>query len=171
MPSERPAAFAAALLLLWLVLSASPLPAVVIERIAAFIDDEAITLTEFEDYLERARRLSPDLSEEEAMNTLINRRLLLREAKRLRIRGGSDDEIVREYINIRIRSYIKVPPEEVESYYATYRDRFGKARLSDVRQEIERLLREKEINRRLQRHIEELRKRVYIKVNLPSALP
>jgi len=140
-----------------------------IDRVVAFIDDEAITLTDFMQYTKKAKGLTPGISEEEAINALINRRLLLREAKRIRLRGKSDDELIKEYIDIKVRVFIKIPPEEIERFYNQNRKRFGKTPLDNVRDDIERLLREREVNKHLRKLIEKLREKSYIKINfIPS---
>ena len=137
-----------------------------IDRVVAFIDDEAITLTDFTQYIKKTEKSAHGLSEKEAINTLINRRLLLREAKRIRLRGKTDDELIKEYIDIKVRVFIKIPPEEIESFYNNNRKRFGKTPIEDVRDDIERLLREREVNKRLRKLIEKLREKSYIKINL-----
>lgn len=137
-----------------------------IDRVVAFIDDEAITLTDFMQYIEKAKKSAPGLSEEEAINALINRKLLLREAKRIRLRGKSDDELIKEYIDIKVRVFIKIPPEEIERFYNENRERFGKTPIDDVRDDIERLLREREVNKHLKKLIKRLREKSYIKINL-----
>ncbi len=137
-----------------------------IDRVIAFIDDEAITLTDFMQYTQKAKKLAHGLSEEEAINALINRRLLLREAKRIRLRGKTDDELIKEYIDIKVRVFIKIPPEEIEKFYNENRERFGKTPIEDVRDDIERLLRERDVNKHLRKLIEKLREKSYIKINL-----
>ncbi|GBE37398.1 chaperone SurA [bacterium BMS3Bbin07] len=137
-----------------------------IDRVVAFIDDEAITLTDFMQYIEKAKKSAPGLSEEEAINALINRKLLLREAKRIRLRGKSDDELIKEYIDIKVRVFIKIPPEEIERFYNENRERFGKTPIDNVRDDIERLLREREVNKHLKKLIKRLREKSYIKINL-----
>ncbi len=137
-----------------------------IDRVVAFIDDEAITLTDFTQYIKRAKKSAHGLSEEEAINALINRKLLLREAKRIRLRGKSDDELIKEYVDIKVRVFIKIPPEEIERFYNKNRKRFGKTPIYDVRDDIERLLKEREVNKRLRKLIEKLREKSYIKINL-----
>ncbi|GMT47165.1 MAG: hypothetical protein IEMM0007_0731 [bacterium] len=137
-----------------------------IDRVVAFIDDEAITLTDFMQYTKKAKKLAHGLSEEEAINALINRKLLLREAKRIRLRGKTKDELIKEYIDIKIRVFIKIPPEEIERFYNKNRGRFGKTPIEDVRDDIERLLREREVNKHLKKLIKRLREKSYIKINL-----
>lgn len=137
-----------------------------IDRVVAFIDDEAITLTDFTQYIKKAEKLTPGLSEEKAINTLINRRLLLREAKRIRLRGKSDDELIKEYVDIKVRFFIKITPEEIERFYNENRERFGKTPIDNVRDDIERLLREREVTKRLMKLVKKLRAKSYIEINL-----
>ncbi len=172
--SQRARYTPAVLLALTLVLTLTaavpgPAGAEVIDRVVAFIDDEAITLADFEQYMSSAEKLTPGISRETAINALINRRLLLRAAKRIRLRGKTDDEIIQEYVDIKVRVFIKIPPEEIERFYNENRDRFGETPVGDVWDDIERLLREREVNRRLRKHIERLREEAYIKINLPPS--
>ncbi|HEB76024.1 MAG TPA: hypothetical protein ENJ04_06710 [Nitrospirae bacterium] len=165
-----PAVLLALTLLLTLTAAVlGPAGAEVIDRVVAFIDDEAITLADFEQYMSSAEKLTPGISRETAINALINRRLLLRAAKRIRLRGKTDDEIIQEYVDIKVRVFIKIPPEEIERFYNENRDRFGETPVGDVWDDIERLLREREVNRRLRKHIERLREEAYIKINLPPS--
>ncbi len=137
----------------------------VLERVVAFVDDIAITLTEFKRYYADAKRLSPDITPEEAVQTLINRNLLLREAERLRIRGRDDDDKIRRYIDIKIRLYVRVSDSEIERYYRENIKSLGTEPLDRLRKHIKRLLIEKKTNILLQEHLKKLREKAYIKIN------
>jgi len=78
------------ILIIYAVLLLFSLPVVsaeVIDRVVAFVDDKAITLSELEEKYKAAVKLSPNIKKEDVLNTMINRVLLLREAKKLRIEG------------------------------------------------------------------------------------
>jgi hypothetical protein len=137
----------------------------VLERVVAFVDDIAITLTEFENYYTDAKRLSPDITPEEAIQTLINRNLLLREAERLKIRGRDDDEKIRRYIEIKIRLYVRVSDSEIERYYKENIKSLGSEPLDILREDIKRLLIEKKTNALLEKHLKKLREKAYIRIN------
>lgn len=140
----------------------------VIDRVVAFVDDKAITLSELEENYRDSVKLKPEIRREEVLNTLINRALLLREAKKLRIDAPSKDEIIHEYIELKLRTFIKITEEDIKDFYERNTKEFGKTELDDVRDKIEDYLIEKEVNLRLKKHIEDLRSKAYIKIQLNS---
>ncbi len=136
------------------------------DRVVAFVDDEAITMSEFEQQYENSLKLSPDISKEDVIETMINRRLLLREAKKYRIEATSEEEIMEEYINLKVRAFIKVSDTDTEDFYEQNINQFSGKNYDDVREEIERYLIEKEVNERLKEALGELREKAYIKIQL-----
>ncbi len=148
--------------------AASAAQAEIQDRVVAFIDEEAITQSELEEAYQKSIRLKPDITRREALETMINRRLLLREARRLRMEAP-EDAAVEEYIDLKVRAFIKVSEQAVEGFYKENIKEFKGLNLSAVRDNIETLLREKEVNERLKRHIEELRAKSYIKIIEPSS--
>ncbi len=160
---------AGALLLCWtavlLLLFTAPCPAAVIDRVVASVDDQAITLSEFlEARGEMTKKRS--MTDAEVIDSMINRLLLLREAKGMRFEGTTDEEIIKDFMDFRIRSVIIIKEEAIQQFYAENMDKWeGKDYLS-VRDEIERYLFEKEFNDRLKRLLEELRAESEIHVML-----
>ena len=138
----------------------------VIDRVAAFVDDKAITLSDLDENYKTAVKLRPDIKKEEVLNTKINRMLLLREAKKLRIEGANPDEVIKEYIELKLRTFIKITEDDLREFYDKNRKEFGKAEFDDAREKIEEYLVEKEVNIRLKKHIEDLRSKAYIKIQL-----
>ncbi|MDA8078306.1 MAG: hypothetical protein M0Z79_05145 [Nitrospiraceae bacterium] len=136
------------------------------DRVAAFVDNQAIPLSEFTLQYERTKRVSPDIAKEEVITTMINRLLLLREARKYRIEALSPEEIVREYIDLKIRAFIRVPESDIEDFYKKNITRFAGKDFEQVRDEIERYLMEKDLNERLRETIKGLRKDAYIRVQL-----
>lgn len=151
-----------------LLLFCSKSHAELIDRVVAFVDDKAITLSELEENYRDSVKLKPEIMREEVLNTLINRTLLLREAKKLRIDAPSKDEIIHEYIELKLRTFIKITEEDIKDFYEKNTKEFGKTELDDVRDKIEDYLIEKEVNLRLKKHIEDLRSNAYIKIQLNS---
>jgi len=151
-----------------LLFSLSVVSAEVIDRVVAFVDDKAITLSELEEKYKAAVKLSPDIKKEEVLNTMINRVLLLREAKKLRIEGPNEENIIKEYIELKLRTFVKVTEDEMRDFYEKNKKEFGKAEFDDVRDRIEEYFIEKEVNVRLKRHIEELKSKAYIKIQLKN---
>lgn len=138
----------------------------VVDRVVAFVDDKAITLSELDENYKAVMNLRPDIKKEEVLNTKINRMLLLREAKKLRIEGANADEILREYIELKLTTFIKITEDDLREFYDKNRKEFGKTDFDDAREKIEEYLVEKEVNIRLKKHVEDLRTKAYIKIQL-----
>jgi len=134
------------------------------DRVAAFVDDEAITDSELQAQYQETLKITPDITRDEVLNTIINRILILREARKYRIEKPSPDEVIKEYIDLKERAFIRVPETEIEKYYEENSDKFRGKEYDDVRDEIEQYLIEKELNVRLKETLRELRKTAYIKI-------
>src|SRR6266498_6116362 len=132
-----------------------------IDRVVAFVDDRAITLTEFMGTYEKAKSGRPDISKGEVLNTYINRILLLREAKKLRLEAKTDDELINSYIELKVKAFIRLRDEDMKEFYNTHLSEFEGAEFDSVRARIEEYLTEKEVNNLLKRHIDELRSKAY----------
>ena len=87
------------------------------DRVAAFVDDEAITNSELQEQYLETLKITPDITKDEVLNTMINRILILREARKYRIERPSPDEVIKEYIDLKERAFIRVPETEIEKYY------------------------------------------------------
>jgi hypothetical protein len=141
----------------------------VLDRVVAVVNDEAIMLSEFIKARDEAKSLGINVTDQEVLEGLINRMLIVREAKKILLFSRNlddEDEIVLEYIDKKIKAFIRVPFEEIEAFYVKNKDSFKGKSLYDVRDEIERYLLEKETNRQLVNQIKELRKEAYIKIQL-----
>ena len=134
------------------------------DRVAAFVDDEAITDSELQDQYKKALRVTPDVTIEEVLNTMINRVLILREAKKYRIEEPTPEEVIREYIDLKVRAFIRVTETEIETYFRENSSIFPGKEYDEVRDEIEHYLTEKDLNERLKEIIRDLRKTAYIKI-------
>ena len=146
----------------------------IIERVVAFIDDDAIMLSEFNKAYEIAVQRDKNISKKDVLNTMINRRLLLKEAERLHISpenytGDKEDAIIREYIDTRIKAFIRIPMGRIEAFYNANKERFKGRPFYEVKNDIERLLLEEEVNKRLLAEINKLREKSYIWENLDGA--
>jgi len=136
------------------------------DRVVAFVDNTAITLSELEETYVETIRVNPNITRDEVLHTMVNRLLLLREAKKLRLEALSDDALMKEYIDLKIRPLIKIKEEEVTDFYQRHPEDFQGRDFEAVREEIEKYLIEKEMNQRLKREIEELKQKAYIKMQL-----
>lgn len=136
------------------------------DRVVAFVDAQAITLSELEIKFTESRKVKADITKEEVLNTMINRVLLLREAKKIRLEAPSEEELLKEYIDMKIRALIRVKEEEIKDYYNKYIDNFEGKELEDVRDNIENYLIEHDLNERLKSHINELREKTCVRIQL-----
>ncbi|MGO9614711.1 MAG: hypothetical protein ACLPX5_16990 [Dissulfurispiraceae bacterium] len=143
--------------------------AAILDRVVAFVDDRAITLSEFEETYKTMKEQSPSITAEEIINSMINRLLLLKEANKIRLEGPSDDELVKEYINIKIRSMILIKDNEIKAFYVSHADEFRGQEFDAVKDDIEKYLIEKETNEQLKKHLDELRLHAEIKIQLTNA--
>ena len=137
-----------------------------IDRVVAFVNDRAITLSELKETYERTRKIQPDISLEEVLNTMVNRLLLLNDARRLKVEAKTDEEVLNEYMDFKVRAFIRVGEEEIEDYYRKNEKEFGGADYESVRDKIEEYLTEKEVNRILKKQVAELREKAYVKILL-----
>lgn len=135
-----------------------------IDRVVAYIDDRAITLSELNETFDKTRKVQPDITRREVLDTIINRMLLLNEAKRLRFEGKSDEELLNEYIELRVKAFIRIREEDIEDYYQKNIGEFKEAPYESVRDTIEHYLTEREINTLLKKQIAGLRAKTYIKI-------
>jgi hypothetical protein len=135
-----------------------------VDRVVAYIDDRAITLSELNETSDKTRKVQPDITQKEVLDTMINRMLLLNEAKRLRFEGKSDEELFNEYIELKVKAFIRLREEDIENYYQKNIAEFKEAPYESVRDKIEHFLTEREINGLLKKQIEELRAKSYIKI-------
>lgn len=159
------------ILLMLLVFASSSLQAEVIDRVAAFVDNEAITLSELEESFKKSAAVEglrtlrePGITRMEALNTIINRMLLLREAKKLRMEARDEETLLREYIDLKVRAFIRISESDIEAFYKKNNQEFKGLKLGEVKEKIETYLREKEVNQSLRHHIESLKAGSQIKI-------
>ncbi|MCG2720504.1 MAG: SurA N-terminal domain-containing protein [Thermodesulfovibrionales bacterium] len=142
----------------------SSLSAEIKDRVVASIDNTAITLSDLEDKYAETVKVLPDITREEVLNTMVNRMLLVREGQKIRIEAPSEDELMKEYIDLKIRAFIRIKDEESSEYYNSHREAFGGKEFDEVREEIENYLTERELNDRLKLHLAELKKKTCIRI-------
>jgi len=136
------------------------------DRVVASVDNTAITLSELEEIDTKTQKVTPGVIKDEVLNTMINRVLLLREAKKLKLDAHSEDEMLRDYLDLKIRPFIRIKEEELTDFYEKHiRDFYGQD-FEQVREKIETYLTEKEMNEHVKMHINELRGKTYIKLQL-----
>ena len=136
------------------------------DRVVAYVDTTAITLSELEKKHDETLHATPSVTREEVLSTMINRVLLLREARKIRLKSEDEDALMREYVDLKIRAFIRIPDEEIRAFYDTHVAEFEGKVLDEVREDVENLLIEQEVNERLKKHIGELRNLACIKIQL-----
>lgn len=150
----------------YLLFMSSLLSAAIKDRVVAFADNDAITLSELEMKYYDTVKVTSDITQEEVLNTMVNRLLLLREAKKIRLEAPSEDELLNEYIDLKIRAFIRIKEEELKDFYNKNISKFEGKELDSVRDDIESYLAEHEVNQRLKSHINELREKSCVKIQL-----
>lgn len=146
------------------LLLATPCYAEVINRVVAYVDNTVITLSEFQKNYRKIQKTMPNITKEEVIKSMVNRLLLIKEAKKMRLEAPDYEKLLKDYIDIRIKSLIIIRENEILAFYNEHIDEFrGKDYLS-VRDEIEGYLFELEVNRRLQEHIKELMTKAEVKI-------
>ncbi len=146
-----------------------------IDGVIAVVDDEAITCRELQRRYEEMRKTFPEITINEVLDSMINRLLLLKEARLLRISAGrglsplpDEDRIIEDYIDLRIRPSVRVSEEEVQAYFDRHSEEFKGRSYQDVAEEIERLLIEQKTNDLLKEQLEALKRKYYIRIHLPD---
>jgi hypothetical protein len=134
------------------------------DRVVAFVDNTAITLSDLEMKYTETLKATPNITKEEVLNTMVNRTLLLREAKRFRLEAPSEEEQLKEYIDLKIRAFIRIRDQAITDFYQQHLIDFQGKELDEVRDQIETYLVENELNQRLKSHIDELRGKSCVKV-------
>ncbi len=155
----------------------------VLDRVVAVVNDDIVMFSELNEAFQKAENSGIEVTQGEVLDGLINRILLLRQIKKsndehiFSAREMRDDNaLINEYIDKRIRAFIRIPVEELELFYKKNEEFFlpqdksagagDNGSFHDVRDDIEAYLIEIELNKRLLEHIEELRKEAYIRIQL-----
>jgi len=169
-------------IVLLLVTACCLLPALshseILDRIVAIVNDNIILLSEYKGAIQAAEKSGKQLTDDMVLNEMIDRMLILEQAKRLRIdviedsTGAVDkDRTINEYIERRIKAFVHVPIDKIESYYLNNKEQFGNKTFSEAKDEIEDRLAEGELKRKVAEHIADLRKKAYIRIQKePSVL-
>lgn len=155
--------FILALVMLFNLLFVSAAFPEVIDRVVAYVDSYAITLKEFESVAKKMKEKIPQIKNDEILGIMINRVLLLKKARELFIEG-KDEELINNYIDLKIKSTIIIPEDQIHQYYEQNKSNLENRPYTSVRAEIEKYLFEKELNRKLKEHIEELKETSEIKI-------
>jgi hypothetical protein len=140
------------------------------DRVVAYVDTTAITISELDNKYAEAIQVTPAITREEVLNTMINRILLLREARKIRLKSEREDELLKEYLDLRIRSFIRIKDDEIKNFYEVHAADFPEKDLDELREDIENYLIEQGMNNALKKHIGDLRNNACIKIQLDRQL-
>ncbi|MDO8282758.1 MAG: hypothetical protein Q7U10_09110 [Thermodesulfovibrionia bacterium] len=142
-----------------------------IERVVAIVNDEVILLSEFNDAYENAVASEKGMSKEGFLDEMINRELILEQARKFNFEGSpdtkvSDNLLVQRYLERRIKAFIHIPFAEVENYYLENPALYKGKSFYDVQDEIDSFLVDEKLRIKTSEHIKELRDNAYIRVQL-----
>lgn len=137
-----------------------------LDRVVAYVDNRAITYSEFREVVEKSRREGKHVHEGEVLDAMVNRFLLLKDARRLRLEAPTDDELIKQYIDLRVKSMIIINERDVRAFYEENLLQFEGRNFSEVRDDIERYLFEQETTALLKKQIAQLREQSVIVIQL-----
>jgi hypothetical protein len=153
-------------IILFLFAFSAPLSAAIRDRVVAYVDNMAITLSDLEDRYAETTKFNADITKEEVLETIINRTLMLREAKRMRLEALSESLLLNEYIDLKVKAFIRIKDETIKEFYNGHIENFQGKEFEDVSEEIENYLTEGELNQRLKTHINGLREKACVQMQL-----
>jgi hypothetical protein len=139
------------------------------DRVVAFVDNIAITLNEFEAKYTEMAGVNPGIKKEEVLNGMVNRTLMLREAKKMRLEAASEEALLKEYVDLKLRAFIRIKDEEVKAFYEKNAAGFHAKEYEAARDEIETYLIESELNKKLKAHIDELRGKACVQIQFEES--
>jgi SurA-like N-terminal domain len=188
-----------------------PAFAYVIDKVVAVVNDHVITMSDVDRAMQVEESESSGAGKDEralrkaALDSLINRALLLDDARKfnlaqvtpdevekafLKVKSGYPDEksfeealkkeginddelkenlsdqiLVVKYVDLRIRAFVLVTPEEEKKYYDEHKEDFGNRDFAQVEPEIKRLITEQKTDRKLSEYLRELKTKADIIIN------
>jgi hypothetical protein len=92
----------------------------VIDRVVAIVDDEALMLSEFNKAYQDAQHSGITMNEREVLEGLINRALLLKQARKFVSviqTVKNENELISKYIEKRLKAFIRIPVDDIEYFY------------------------------------------------------
>jgi len=157
------------LALLFCILYSVSCYAEVLNRVVAYVDDTTITLLEFNKFRMKMKETVSSVTDEEVVNSMINRLLLFKEARKMRLEAATKDELLKDYIDIKIKASIIIKEGAIERFYSDHLEDFKGKSFASVRDEIDKYLFEMEVNRQLKKHLDDLRTNAEIKIQLENS--
>lgn len=137
-----------------------------VDRVIAYIESTAITYRELLASHAEDVQVFPERSRRETLDAMINTELMLRDARLLRLRAREESELLRKYLDLKVRAVVLVSEKDISMYYSQHRSEFSNRKLSEVKARIRTFLEERQYNITLEAHIESLREKSHIRVLL-----
>jgi hypothetical protein len=141
-----------------------------IDRVVAFMDDKAITERELERQYAKDVALFPGKTRRETLEAMINTSLMLEDARRLHLWAKDDAELLRKYLDLKIRASVFISDRNISDYYTDNKSSFGGRGMGEMKSDIRTYLEELEFNKALKEHIASLRASAIIVIlDLPQS--
>jgi hypothetical protein len=144
-----------------------------LERVVAVVNDDVILHTELQEAVRISEASGDRGAEQEILEKMIERKLVLEQAKVFRLAHDTYDEEEREaqklidgYVESRIKPFIHVSFEEIENYHAARGEDFGGRNVYESWDDIENILRNEKLEAKLEEHVAALKKNAYIRRQL-----
>jgi hypothetical protein len=188
-----------------------PCSAYVIDKVVAVVNDHVITMSDVDRAVQVEESESSGAGKDEsalrkaALDSLINRALLLDDARKFNLAQVTPDEVekaflkvksrypdeksfeealqrdgindgelkenlsdqilVVKYVDLRIRAFVLVTPEEEKKYYGEHKEDFGNRDFAQVEPEIKRLITEQKTDKKLDEYLRDLKTKADIIIN------
>lgn len=153
----------ACLLSAFFIAQSLPAFASYIDRVVAYVNNTAITLSEFK---EQRARTPLNVDNASLLNLMINNTLIVLEASKMRLEASSTEELINIYLDLKIRKSVDIKDSQVEEFFKEQREHFKNTDFQSVQKDISHYLAEKELNELLKKHLEELKANADVKVLL-----
>jgi hypothetical protein len=137
-----------------------------IDKVIAYVDDRAITYSELQEKYRMIKNTGANITEKETLDSMINALLMLQKAKKLRFEAPTEDDLIKEYLNVTIKARIVISEDQIREFYDKNRDEFKGREYGVVRADIEKYLTDLETNKKLKEHLKELRAGANIVIHL-----
>jgi hypothetical protein len=135
-----------------------------VDRVVAFVDDDAITLRELDIKYEELHSKDNTVTKQDILNTMVNQLLIERDAAKHRITGLNKEDIINKYLNIYVKSQVNIKDKEIDNYFNENIDKLQN--IKESKDKIKEILTEKQNNVKLWERIKELKKKAYVRIQL-----
>lgn len=135
-----------------------------IDRVIAYINDNAITMRELNATHSEELKKHPGQTREQTLESMINSQLIIIEAKKLRISAETDPELIQKYLSLKVRSLVYVKDSEIMDYYQKHMEDFQGLRYRNTKERIRQYLGELKFNSLIKEQLEKLRQAAVIRI-------